>query len=105
MGPKTKELIEVLEALITLLRENEENHWSNWMAQAKKMVASSDYSGIEKVLSAYGGMGSFNDLILGTYEESGSLHKSPQHDQINEQLSSLRTRAWELAEAIRHEQA
>lgn len=104
MGPKTKELVEVLDELIPLLRENKADHWSNWMTEAKKRLTASDYSGIEKVLSAYGGMGSFNDLVLGTHEENGTPHQLPQYWEINEQLSSLRTRAGELADEIRQAQ-
>jgi len=65
MGPKTQELVSVLEELTSLLESDGDSHWSNWMQKAKARLLNSDYSGVEYLLSAYGGMGSLNDLVLG----------------------------------------
>lgn len=35
MGPKTAELIDVLEELAILLESDGDNHWSRWMRKAK----------------------------------------------------------------------
>ena len=59
------------------------------MAQALTRINDSDFGGIEKVLAAYGGMGSFNDIHLTKITNS------------NEQFSILQSRAWELATAIK----
>ena len=91
MGPKTKELVEVLGRLVQMLEEDDQENWSGWMSQARKWILESDYSGIEKVLGAYGGMGSFNDAYLSKVTRQ------------NENFSKLRTRAWELATEIKHE--
>jgi len=91
MGPKTKELVTVLDKLIVILNNDENYHGANWMAQALTRINDSDFSGIEKVLAAYGGMGSFNDIYLTKITKS------------NEQFSILRSRAWELATAIKQE--
>ena len=89
MGPKTKELVTVLDRLIVILNDDENYHWANWMAQALARINDSDFGGIEKVLAAYGGMGSFNDIHLTKITNS------------NEQFSILQSRAWELATAIK----
>ena len=89
MGPRTKELVEMLGHLVKLLERDGQGHWANWMQKAKLMLESSDYAGIEKVLSAYGGMGSFNDVGLSL----GELE--------NQQFSEFSTRAYNLAEEIR----
>lgn len=103
MGLKTEELIDVLRRLIDLLSEQKEDLWVNWIAESKKRLLSSDYSGIEKLLDAYGSMGSFNDLVVGYYLENGITQQHKSHEAVNQELSKLRTRAWQLAMEIKHE--
>lgn len=87
MGSKTQELIQILGEIIFLLEKEGETHWCGWMRKTKERLEGLDYSGIETLLSAYGGMGSFNDLIV-----------DPKHQ---DNFEALRTRAWELAEEIK----
>jgi hypothetical protein len=89
VGPKTRELIETLSALINLLEKEGETYWSEWVAEAKARLENLDYSGITHLLRAYGGMGSFNDLTV-----------SPEHQS---RLEMLRTQAWELAAEIKRD--
>ncbi|MGQ8367504.1 DUF6966 domain-containing protein [Glaciecola sp. 1036] len=91
MGPKTEKLIEVLDQLIKILDEDGQSHWSKWMRQAKGCIQSSYFSGIEKVLNAYGGMGSFNDVCL------------KKVTRANENFSELQGKAWSLATEIKRE--
>lgn len=104
MGPKTQELVEVLGSLIELLRSDGETHWSAWMAKSKARLEASDFSGITHLLGAYGGMGSFNDLILCQQMVGGRFSWKAGHEEKNDQLSQLRSRAWELADAIKRSQ-
>ncbi len=101
MGPKTTELIGILGDLATLLESDGEEHWRSWMLRARARLEDSDYSGIEHLLAAYGGMGSFNDLVLGQTFENGRFTWERECNDLNERLCSLRSRAWELAEAIK----
>ena len=87
MGPKTQELIQILGEMVDLLEEEGETHWSKWMREIKTRLEDQDYSGIEYLLRAYGGMGSFNDLMV--------------YPERQDQLEALRTQAWELAEEIK----
>ena len=91
MGPKTEKLIKVLDQLVEILNIDNDLHWKNWFKQANERLMTSDFSGIEKVLSAYGGMGSFNDFYLG--DEASSKKK----------FNKLRAEAWRLAKDIKHE--
>ncbi|MEZ9426584.1 DUF6966 domain-containing protein [Vibrio lentus] len=91
MGPKTQELLEVLDKLIQMLDADGQIHWSDWMSKARKLILESDFGGVEKVLGAYGGMGSFNDTYLKNITKQ------------NESFSNLQTRAWELAIEIKQE--
>ena len=104
MGPKTSSLIAVLSELIELLERDSETHWSNWMRNAKSRIEASDYSGITHLLGAYGGMGSFNDLILGQSLQRGKIVWKDNQAELNEELSRLRSEAWELATYIKRSQ-
>lgn len=90
MGPKTQELVHILQLIISILEADEETHWSAWMRQVKSRIEVSDYSGIEKLLLAYGGMGSFNDFCL------------KKNTKENSSFSELQSKAWSLATEIRH---
>jgi hypothetical protein len=50
VGPKTRELIETLSELITLLAGEGETLWSAWMQKAKTRLEDLDYSGIDYLL-------------------------------------------------------
>lgn len=68
MEPKTQQLMKLLEELIALLNKYEIQNWSKWMQKALQRIENSDFSGITHLLRAYGGMGSFNDLVLSSTE-------------------------------------
>lgn len=102
MGPKTSELVKVLEDLVLLLEQDGESHWRNWIMEARNRILSSDYAGIEHLLKAYGGMGSFNDLVLGQNTVNGIFQWKAHHIELNCQLDRLRTNAWQLANSIKH---
>ena len=94
-----QKLTKVLNELIKLLEASGEKHWANWMLEAKNNL-SNDY-GIEHILAAYGGMGSFNDLIIYRKTKNGRLKRSISNQMRNNKLDRLRNRAWELADHIR----
>ena len=104
MGPKTSQLVAVLEQLIELLESDSEKHWSRWMKKSKQRILASDYSGIEYLLEAYGGMGSFNDLVICQSYSGGQFEWKPNHQEKNDKLNELRNKAWELADDIKREQ-
>ncbi|WP_439853712.1 DUF6966 domain-containing protein [Pseudomonas yamanorum] len=104
MGPKTAELIDVLEELAILLESDGDNHWSRWMRKAKTLLQVSDYSGITYLRSAYGGMGSFNDLILGQSSVDGVFSWKPGYKELNERLDELRNKASQLGAEIQRDQ-
>ncbi|WP_223437311.1 MULTISPECIES: DUF6966 domain-containing protein [unclassified Pseudomonas] len=101
MGPKTEELICILDQLAAMLESDGHTHWGLWMRKAKARLMSSDYSGIEYLQSAYGGMGSFNDLILGQSDDNGVLCWKPSHVELNERFDELRNEAAKLADFIK----
>ena len=100
MEIKTEELISVLNEIESLLVD--EAHWLNLISSANKRIKNSDYSGIELLLSYYGGMGSFNDLIIDQPTIQGSLEFSQDSKAKNNKLSKLKTKAFELSNYIKH---
>jgi hypothetical protein len=104
MGSKTKQLVKVLDQIISLLESDEEDHWKMWVSESKRRLLNSDYSGIEHLLSAYGGMGSFNDLVICQSSEDGKLTWKEGYKKKNNTLSKLRSKAWELATYIKRNQ-
>ena len=62
MGEITDELKIEHENLIKYLENQNEAHWVEWMRAAQKHLNNSDFYGIDKILSAYGGSGSIQDI-------------------------------------------
>ncbi len=54
----------MLEELVLLLMKSGNQHWAKWFKAAKDLYLSGKASqSFSKVLGAYGGMGSFNDVF------------------------------------------
>jgi hypothetical protein len=101
-GPKTAQLVVVLEEIIGLLDSDGEKHWRKWVASVRSRLVNSDYSGIEYLLDAYGGMGSFNDLIIGQSVVGGRYSFKQGAEKANDRLNALRGEAYDLAQYIKH---
>lgn len=100
MGNKTEELISILDEIEALL--DKEGHWLKLISNANRRIKNSDYSGIELLLSYYGGMGSFNDLVICQPSGKGALKWSNEAKANNDDLASLRSKAYELSNYIKH---
>ncbi|MBJ9975229.1 hypothetical protein IAE35_05550 [Pseudomonas sp. S75] len=101
MNSSTQPLIDVLERLALLLESDGDQHWSQWMRRARSRLLEGDLSGARYLLSAYGGMGSFNDLILGQHYDSQGFSWKPGHIALNDELDALRGEAYCLAQQLR----
>ena len=101
MGPKTQELVEVLAKLALLLQGDGEQHWRAWLLRAKARLENLDYSGVEYLLKAYGGMGSLSDFIAAQSLTDGQFTWKPGYVELNNEIDGLRSKAWELATEIK----
>ena len=101
MTDDIQKLSKVLDELIQLLDASGEKHWANWMLEAKTNLTYSNDYGIEHILAAYGGMGSFSDLIIYRKTKSGHLKWSLSDRMRNSKLNKLRKQVWKLADGIR----
>ena len=105
MGTETKELIGVLDQLALLLESDGETHWSVWIRKVRTRLLNDDASAIEHFRAAYGGMGSFNDLVLGQSQIDGVFCWKPGYVELNEKFSELRDKAAQLADSLGRSQS
>jgi len=57
-------LIVTLDEIVALLRKHEIDRWADWLNKDARYLRNSDFHGVEHLMSAFGGMGSLNDLVL-----------------------------------------
>jgi len=89
----------LLDELVALLQNVNESHWLAWAERCKDELGSRDRAAFDELLGAYGGMGSFNDLVL----MKANRHAVAVADEgaVSERLWDLRTSIWEDATALR----
>ena len=58
-----------LEILAQILKSEQYDHWANWMLEDIKLWETT--KSVEHHLHAYGGMGSFNDIVVGANDQAG----------------------------------
>ena len=101
MDPKTSKLLSLLDQTIGLLDRCKEAHWSRWLDNVRKQIESRDFSGITALLGAFGGMGSFNDLVI--HPRNGHNIEDEAVAAVNEKLDGLRGSVFEVADEIKRE--
>ena len=62
MGPKTRELVDLLEEMAELLTAHGERFWAEKLEKSVQWLRNLDGRGISYFLGLFGGMGSINDL-------------------------------------------
>ncbi len=100
MGVKTKKLIELLENLLNLLKTHNESHWVNWYSKSLQSLRDNRFA-IPQILGAYGGMGSFNDLII--HPMNGHTIEESEIDLVNNRLRELAKEIYDICKQIKKE--
>ncbi|WP_367154087.1 hypothetical protein [Methylomonas sp. HYX-M1] len=91
-----KTLIQHLIACEALLRSVGELFWANKiLAILKKGGSNFDFYLLDNLLSWYGGMGSFNDLLISEYNDH--LVEGRDEKKLNDELNRLRDLIYEDA--------
>ena len=90
-------LIAALEEAIELLSAAGEEHWRRWFDEGRSMVLAGDPNGTTHLLRAFGGMGSFNDLVL--TPDNGHLGGSISVRASDDRLYDLRDMIWTACRA------
>ena len=90
-----------LNETVLLLREHGESHWLAWAERCQRELDAHDTAAFDHILSAFGGMGSFNDLLILGYNKHRI--EPGQETAVNDRLANLRTAIWTSATALRHD--
>ncbi|MBL8523403.1 MAG: hypothetical protein JNN20_06930 [Betaproteobacteria bacterium] len=98
MNSEIQALAELIEGAQALLAKHGEKHWASWLEQDARRIQNLDLYGVEHVLSAFGGMGSINDLVL--HPINGHLIQENEIDAANAELANLLNRANALAKKL-----
>jgi hypothetical protein len=88
-----------LDALVALLRGSGETVWAPKFESVKIGLQRNDARAFDSILDTYGGMGSFNDLLL--HPVSGHEVNAGTSESVNRQLVSLRSRIWTNSRLLR----
>ena len=100
LNTEVQTLCQVLRDLIALLDADGEELWRAWMASSLKALEGNDLSGAEDLSKSFGGMGSFNDLVIGQRTKGDGFEWAPGFQEANDQLNKLRTQAFKLTKEI-----
>lgn len=61
--------------------------WASWLAKDARLVRNGDFYGVDHLLSAFGGMGSLNDLVL--HPMNGHSILEADVNRVNEELQAM----------------
>ena len=64
MEDDVNKLEALLDEAISILRGHGVSHWADWLIKDVNLIRNDDFYGVEHLLTAFGGMGSLNDLGL-----------------------------------------
>ncbi|MEV6373423.1 DUF6966 domain-containing protein [Micromonospora musae] len=97
---RLRELASALEELAHLLLNNGAQDWSTWVERILSDLKRYDAGTLDRLLGAYRGMGSFNDLVVGSWSP-GPTPTGVR--EANDRLAALRERCYTLASYLRGE--
>lgn len=96
-------LSQLLDEASELLSAYGATQWSDWLREDARLIRVSNFYGIEHLLTAFGGMGSFNDVVLCSTGVVGNL--SQMLNAENDRLSELRTLIYDIARKLAREES
>lgn len=98
MHQEIDRLATLLEEAEVLLRKHGISHWADWLGKDARLIRGLDFYGVEHLLSAFGGMGSLNDLGLAQPSENNPsiLVASSDDPRFHALLSEIHARATRL---------
>ena len=98
---RLERLVRSLDETVDLLLDHGESHWSRWARACRDALHRHDAAALDRVLGAFGGMGSFNDLSI--LRVNGHAVEPDQESTVNERLTVLSSIIHDDATALRHE--
>lgn len=96
-------LLKQVESAIAILeRAGGEAHWINWLRADHDRIRARDAYGLEHLLRAFGGMASFNDVVL--HSVNGNRGTEEELRSANDLLTRCRSMIYQRASALLGEQ-
>ncbi len=92
------ELCERLREVVAILHAAEDAAWPDWFEKLLARIEQGKLSAVGDLLGCYGGMSSFNDLVLTPV--NGHRVEADEEYTINNRLDALRRRMYDLASEI-----
>ena len=87
-----QQLLLDLDELAKLLRKYGEDRWADLIAKDRLALEGFEMRAIERLLSAFGTMGSFNDLFL--HPSNGHAIKEEEVEEVEEHLADISSQIW-----------
>jgi hypothetical protein len=84
-----------------LLRRYGEDRWASWLDMDAERIRRGDRYGVDHLLTAFGGMGSLNDLVI--HPLNGHNIAEQDLDPVNQRLSALVGTVAHHARGLKHE--
>ena len=101
MEPEMDRLLELLKQLSVFLQRYNRTSWVSWIEKDIHLLENYDSEGVEHFLSAFGGMGSLNDVYF--RPENGDAIESGDIEEENATFQSLLSECWQLARDLHDE--
>lgn len=95
------DLIRALDDAIRILTTAGEEHWRSWLERDRRLVANGDACGLEHLMNAFGGMGSFNDLMLTA--ANGHSGTDQELSEMDDRLHELRDQIWTACRSLQRD--
>ncbi len=98
MHPDVEALADRLHKAVAILERHKVEHWAYWLRGDEAKIRALDFYGIEHLLSAFGGMGSINDLglVVPHPENPSMLATSPEDETFQALLDEIHRLAVKL---------
>ena len=99
MHPEVSALVAMLEEAASLFRKHGIGNWAEWLEKDIRLIGGSDFYGVKHLLSAYGGMGSLNDIGLAEAdpEKPGFLRTHADDSRLQELIRAIHSLALKLS--------
>lgn len=101
MAHSVEHLATLMDQLVTLLRQQGEEHWADWVEADVRAVRARDGWGLEHFLAAFGGMGGLWDLIF--HPMNGNASSDEEGRAATERLNELLEEAYPIAQDLSRE--
>ena len=96
---RSRRLLVNVERACDVLAGVGESRWADWMDAVFRELLAHDAHGLDRLLAAFGGMGSLNDLVITAM--NGHRVEAADVGVVNQELDALRSNMYADALALR----